>query len=192
MNTWKERLRNTLEPVLTAEDPRAKLGAYHDMPYAIFHYPPEVELEIREDVRLLTIRLENLGKRLTTISLAKCLSAALATEGMDAAAIGETEKSTGVGAMIETLGNVLAEYQPLADLVEARLPTDQDPLKDIIFITRAGALFPFYRTHALLEQLMGRLKVPAVLFYPGELEGPTGLKFMGVLDSDPNYRPRIF
>ena len=27
--------------ITQSDDPRAKLGAYHDMPYAIFHYPPE-------------------------------------------------------------------------------------------------------------------------------------------------------
>ena len=192
MNTWMERLKNTLEPMLGAADPRAKLGAYHDMPYAIFHYPPEAEFELREEVRLLSIRLGNEGKRVKTISLAECLTAALAAEGMDIASIRETEKATGVAAMIETVSNVLADYRPLVDLVTERLPQNQDPLKDIVLLTRAGALFPVYRTHALLEQLKGRLLVPAVLFYPGELEGPTGLKFMGVLAPDPNYRPRIF
>ncbi len=192
MNNWKERLKLTLEPVLMAPDPRAKLGAYHDMPYAIFHYSPEVEFELRDEVRMLATRLENQGKRVKIISLAECLSAALADQGMDVDSIADTEKTTGLAAMTETVHNVLADYRPLVDLVAERLPADQDPLKDVILITRAGALFTVYRTHALLEQLKGRLNVPAVLFYPGELEGPTGLKFMGVLEPDPNYRPRIF
>ncbi len=192
MNDWKERLKNTLEPVLMAADPRAKLGAYHDMPYAIFHYPPEAEFELREEVRLLSTRLGNTGKRVTTVSLAECLSAALHSEGIDASSLRETEKATGTAAMIDTIHNILADYRPLVDLVAERLPADQDPLQDVVLLVRAGALFPVYRTHALLEQLQKRLNVPAVLFYPGELEGPTGLKFMGVLDPDPNYRPRIF
>ena len=192
MNDWKERLKNTLEPVLMAGDPRAKLGAYHDMPYAIFHYAPDAEFDLRDEVRLLSIRLGNAGKRVTTISLAECLTAALVAEGIDSATLRETEKATGIGAMIETIHNILADYRPLVNLVAERLPPDPNPLKDIVFLTRAGALFPVYRTHALLEQLQGKLNVPAVLFYPGELEGPTGLKFMGVLDPDPNYRPRIF
>ena len=192
MNDWKERLKNTLEPVLMAADPRAKLGAYHDMPYAIFHYPPEAEFELREEVRLLSTRLGNSGKRMTTVSLAECLSAALHSEGIDASTLREAEKATGTEAMIDTIHNILADYRPLVDLVAERLPANQDPLQDVVLLVRAGALFPVYRTHALLEQLQKRLNVPAVLFYPGELEGPTGLKFMGVLDPDPNYRPRIF
>jgi hypothetical protein len=36
------------------------------------------------------------------------------------------------------------------------------------------------------------MHIPAVLFYPGELEGAAGLRFMGVLDAEHNYRPKIF
>ena len=83
-------------------------------------------------------------------------------------------------------------YQPLDDLVARRIPDDADPLKDVIFITRAGALFPIYRTSSLLEQLKGKVHVPSVLFYPGELDGVAGLRFMGILDAEHNYRPKIF
>jgi hypothetical protein len=30
------------------------------------------------------------------------------------------------------------------------------------------------------------------LLYPGERRGPTGLSFMGELDPDTDYRPRIY
>ncbi len=63
---------------------------------------------------------------------------------------------------------ILSAYQPLDGLVAASLPPDPDPLRDIVFIVRAGALFPLYRTSSLLEQLKGQVTVPAVLFYPGE------------------------
>lgn len=191
---WKERIKNELEPVLGAADPRPKLGAYHDMPYAIFYYPPEMEFDLREELKLLAVRLENLGKRITTISLSECLMEALDSQGMTAEALMDDEKMTGVEAVVDTIHNILSEdeYRPLVDLVTERLPQQQDPLKDVVLLVRAGALFPVYRTHALLEQLKGRVLVPAVLFYPGELEGPTGLSFMGVYDPDPNYRPKIF
>ena len=80
----------------------------------------------------------------------------------------------------------------LEALVLERLPQDPDPLRDIVFILRTGALFPVYRTFTLLEQLHGQVAVPTVLFYPGDLEGPAGLKFMGVLEAEHNYRAKIF
>jgi Domain of unknown function (DUF1788) len=72
------------------------------------------------------------------------------------------------------------------------MPDDPDPLRDIVFILRTGALFPVYRTFSLLEQLKGRVTVPTVLFYPGDLDGAAGLRFMGVLAAEHNYRPKIF
>ena len=189
---WKERLKQDLEPVLASPDPRGRLSAYHDMPYAIFHYPPDVEFDLRSELDLLATRLENAGKRVTRISLAECLFSAIAAEGYSAQDMLENEPVTGVQTMVDTIHNILGSSNPLVDLVAAQLPADQSPTKDVVLLSRTGALFPVYRSHALLEQMKGRLNVPAVLFYPGELDGPTGLSFMGVLDPDPNYRPRIF
>lgn len=189
---WKERLKLDLEPVLASPDPRVRLSAYHDMPYAIFHYPPDIEFDLRSELDLLATRLENAGKRITRISLAECLFSAIAAEGYSAQDMLENEPVTGVQTMVDTIHNILGSSNPLVDLVAAKLPADQSPTKDVLLMHRAGSLFPVYRCHALLEQMKGRLNVPAVLFYPGDIEGPTGLKFMGVLDPDPNYRPRIF
>ena len=137
-------------------------------------------------------RLEQAGKRVTTISLAQCLQSALEAEQLDAAALAEAETSVGLDATIDTVHQILSEYQPLDNLVAGLIPKSANPRHDVVFIVRAGALFPVYRTSALLEQLKGKVHVPAVLFYPGELDGAAGLRFMGVLDADHNYRPKIF
>ena len=192
MTDWKERLTQQLEVVLRSPDPRPDISAYHDMPYAIFHYPPEAEFDVRQDLALLRTRLERAGKRVTTISLAECLYTALEAEGMGTEALVDAEKSVGLEPTIETVHQVLSEYQPLDELVAKRIPEDADPLHDVVFIVRAGALFPIYRTSSLLEQLKGKIQVPAVLCYPGELDGTAGLRFMGVLDAEHNYRPKIF
>ncbi len=192
MSDWKQRLTRDLEPVLREMDPRARISAYHNMPYAIFHYPPEEEIPLRGELAMLTTRLEQIGKRVTTISLAECLADALAAEGLTTARIANAEKRTGTEKMMDTIHRIISERRPIDDLVAARMPQGADPVRDIVFIVRAGSLFPFYRTSSLLEQLKGKLNVPAVLFYPGELDGVAGLKFMGVLDADHNYRPKIF
>ncbi len=189
---WKQRLVSDLEPALMSADPRPRISAYHDMPYAIFRYPPEDEFQVRQEVALLRTRLEQAGKRVTTISLAECMSAALEAEGLGTQALVDAEKSVGLESTVETIHQVLSEYQPLDDLVASRIPVGVDPLRDVVFIVRAGALFPVYRTSSLLEQLKGKVRVPAVLFYPGELDGAAGLRFMGVLDAEHNYRPKIF
>jgi hypothetical protein len=192
MPDWKERLTQQLEPALKQPDPRQQISAYHDMPYAIFRYPPEEELAVRREIALLRTRLEQLGKRVTVVSLAQCLAEALEVEGMGPEALVDAEKSVGLDATVETVFQILSEYQPLDELVARRIPDDAKPQRDLVFIVRAGALFPMYRTSALLEQLKGKVHVPSVLFYPGALDGAAGLRFMGVLDAEHNYRPKIF
>jgi hypothetical protein len=188
---WKERLTQRLEPVLAERDPRPQLSSYHDMPYAIFRYDPRAEFAIRKEITLLTTRLEQKGKRVTRISLAECLWEAIEEEGpLDR--LVQAEKSAGLDAAIETVHGFLAEYQPLVELVAKRFPPDPDPFRDIIFIIRVGSLYPVYRPYPLVEQMKGRVDAPAVLFYPGELAPPAGLRFMGIADAEHNYRPKIF
>jgi hypothetical protein len=186
-----KRIARDLEPVLSLPDPRMKLSAYHDMPYAIFRYDPEEELELRKQVALLETRLSQKGKRIKRISLAECLDEAMRSQ-QPLAEWFSAEREQGVETLVETIHFVLSEYAPLVDLVAARMPENADPLCDIVFILRTGALFPVYRTFSLLEQLKGRIQVPTVLFYPGDLDGAAGLRFMGVLEAEHNYRPKIF
>ena len=50
-----------------------------------------------------------------------------------------------------------------------------------------------YRISALLEQMLGKMRVPAVLFYPGTWSG--SLNYMGMRSEDEplgNYRVKIY
>ncbi len=192
MKDWKKRLTEDLEPILMRPDPRPEISAYHDMPYAIFRYSPADEFDVRRETALLRTRLEQAGKTVTTISLADCLQEALEAVEMGPEALAEAERTMGLETVIETIHEVISSYQPLDELVARRIPNDEDPTRHLVFITRAGALFPMYRTSSLLEQLKGKVLIPSVLFYPGELDGAAGLRFMGVLDAEHNYRPKIF
>jgi len=191
MSDLDHRLRDVLGPLLEQPDPRKQISAYHDMPYALFRYDAEEEFDLRKQVTMLETRLTQKGKRVKRISLAECLDEAMRSqrplEEWFAA-----EREQGTDTIVQTVHAVLSEYAPLVELVANRMPEDADPLRDIVFILRTGALFPVYRTFSLLEQLKGRVNVPTILFYPGSLDGAAGLKFMGVLDAEHNYRPKIF
>jgi len=191
MSDFEQRLRQTLEPILELTDPRQRISAYHDMPYALFRYDPEDEFELRKQVEMLETRLFQKGKRIKRISLAECLDEALRSQNPPEEWFA-AEREQGIETIIETIHSVLSDYCPLVDLVAGRMPEDPDPLRDIVFILRTGALFPVYRTFSLLEQIKGRVHVPTVLFYPGDLDGAAGLRFMGVMDAEHNYRPKIF
>lgn len=191
MNDLEHRLRTVLEPILEMREPREKLSAYHDMPYALFQYDPADEFELRKQVTLLETRLTQKGKRVFRISLAECLDEAMKSQNpLDAWFTAEREQ--GVETVVETVHAVLAEYAPLVELVVKRMPPDLEAARDVVFILRTGALFPAYRTFSLLEQLKGRVAAPTILFYPGTRDGAAGLRFMGVLEPEHNYRPKIF
>jgi hypothetical protein len=191
MSDLEHRLKRDLEPVLELADPRERISAYHDMPYALFRYEPDEEFDLRTQVTLLDTRLTQKGKRVKHISLAECLNEAMCSQ-RPLEDWFTAEREQGTDTMVETVHSVLSEYAPLVDLVAARMPDAPNPLRDIVFIVRTGALFPVYRTFSLLEQLTGRVTVPTVLFYPGDLDGAAGLRFMGVLAAEHNYRPKIF
>ena len=191
LDPMPQRIAKDLEPILALPDPRPKISAYHSMPYAIFRYDPTEEFSLRAQVGMLQTRLEMRGKRVTRISLAECLDVAMRSERpLDEWF--EAERSVGVYIVVDTVHEVLADGELLERLIVERLPENPDPLRDIVFILRTGALFPVYRTFTLLERLHGQIGVPTVLFYPGDLEGPAGLKFMGVLQAEHNYRAKIF
>lgn len=191
MSKFEHRLKHDLEPVLQSRDPRERLSVYHDMPFAIFRYDPDEELELRQQMMALKTRLENRGKSVHLISLADCLDSAMELE-RPLSEWFDVERDLGLSTVVDTMHSILSDYHPLVELVAKRIPKDADPLRDVIFLWRTGALFPVYRTFALLEQLKGYTQVPTILFYPGDLDGPAGLKFMGVLEAEHNYRAKIF
>ena len=190
MSDWKKRLRETLEPILMEEDPRPDISAYHEMPLCIFLYEPSAEFQLRQELSLLKTRLEQRGKHVTNISLMQCMMTAL-DEKAPIQDLIEAERTLGHKTVAQTVHQVLSEYAPLDQIALRMVPENTDPLRDILWFTRAGALYPCYRTSTLIEHFQGKLNAPGVLFYPGELEGPAGLRFMGIHEAEHNYRARI-
>ncbi len=179
---------------LIADPPR--ISAYHDLPFAIFLYYPTEEFEYRQKLRLLAISLEqNHHRRVTCISLAGMMWEAIReTEGV--AAIVEEEREMGFDRAQRTLSTLLSDpdFAPLPVALENRM-RELDPATDVVFLVRAGVFAPaIYHMSKLLDEMKGRTAVPTVLFYPGGLEGNTGLIFMDMTDREAigNYRVKIY
>jgi hypothetical protein len=47
MSDLEHRINENLEPILELSDPRQRISAYHDMPYALLRYDPEDEFALR-------------------------------------------------------------------------------------------------------------------------------------------------
>jgi len=189
----KERVR-TLEADLKAAPMRHYI--YHDLPFAIFCYPPEQEWAMRREVNLLKTRLENdTHRKVTFVSLADLLWQAIdESEGIEA--VVELERRDGFEAAQLQIQDYLSDpdWRPLPDLLAERL-AELDPDHHIAFIVRAGALAPnIYRVSKLLDEMKGRTRVPCVLFMPATTEGRSSLRFMGIAENEGrgSYHTKVY
>jgi len=192
MSSLKDRidlLENDLKAVPT------RINVYHDLPFAILRYDPVEEWELRKEAKLLATRLEAAGKEVHIIPMAEFLWKAIdETEGMDAVVM--LERDRGYLAAQEQVTTYLSDrdWRPLATLLSERL-ADYDPAKCIVFLTRVAAMAPgLYHVSKLLDEMHGKTRVTTILFYPGSIEGTTGLRFMDLKDRDAlgNYRVKIY
>jgi BREX protein BrxB len=192
MSSLKERIE-LLENDMRAKPPR--ISVYHDLPFAILRYDPAEEWELRREVRLLATRLEGIGKEVYIIPMSEFLWRAIEeTEGLDA--IAELERERGYLAAQDQVTTYLSDrdFRPLAQLLAERL-NQYDPGKTVAFLTRVAAMAPgIYHMSKLLDLMQGKTRVTTILFYPGSIEGTTGLRFMDLKDRDAlgNYRVKIY
>ncbi len=193
MSSLHERI-NVLEADLRASPMRHYNNA--GLPFAVFCYPPEQEWAMRTEIGLLQTRLENATERtIRTISLAELMWQAVdESEGIEA--IAALERRSGFDAAQEQIQTYLSDelFRPLPDLLAEQL-AQLDPSRHIAFIVRAGALAPnIYRVSALLDKMLGRTRVPCVLFMPATTEGRSSLRFMGIAENEGrgSYHTKVY
>ena len=188
-----------LESDLKAVPPR--INVYHDLPFAIMRYEPADEWELRREIKLLATRLEAVGKEVQIIPMSELLWSALEKvhqkdddEGLEA--IIGLEKERGYVEAQQQVTTYLSSkvWIPLWDLLAERLASI-GPENSVVFLTRVAAMSPgIFHMSMLLDKMQGKTKVATVLFYPGSIEGTTGLRFMDLKDRDTlgNYRVKIY
>jgi Domain of unknown function (DUF1788) len=178
-----------------------QIGVYQDLPFAIMRYDPTDEWELRREVKLLATRLEAVGKEVHIIPMSELLWSALEKvhqkdddEGLEAV-IG-LERERGYVEAQQQVTTYLSSkvWVPLWDLLAERLATIS-PANSVVFLTRVAAMSPgIFHMSMLLDKMHGKTKVATILFYPGSIEGTTGLRFMDLKDRDAlgNYRVKIY
>jgi hypothetical protein len=192
MLSLRERI-DLLENDLKAKPLR--ISVYHDMPFAILRYEPSEEWVLRKELSFLATRLNSNGKDVVFISLAELLWEAIeGSEGLDI--LVDYERAEGFEKAQEQVTTYLSDsdYKPLRDLLADRLRSLNSE-KNIVFLTRAASMAPaIYPMSRLLDEMHGRTRVTTILFYPGTLEGTTGLRFMDLKDREVhgNYRVKIY
>jgi hypothetical protein len=182
-----------LEKDLSTTPPR--VSVYSDLPFAILRYDPTDEWNLRREAKLLATRLKAIGREVHIISLADLLWQIVAeTEGLHA--VVELERQRGFESAQEQITTYLSDvdWRPLPDLLTDRMKS-LDPDRHVVFLTRAAVMAPaIYHMSKLLDEMQGRTRVITILFYPGTLDGTTGLRFMALKDREAlgNYRVKIY
>lgn len=184
----------------------AQISTIRNYRFAILPYDPEKEFELRREVVKLTTELENRGWAIETISLHALLMTRLQATGPDTlTALAAREKRLfakdparalshlreQIAPHIEGPQGIAADVSAAVDAIAQKHASNLDRV--LVLVARAGALYPFFRSSALLKHLDGRTNnLPVVLLYPGRRSDQTALSFMGELPPDRDYRPRIY
>jgi len=183
-----------------------RISTMRNYRFAILQYAPGDEFKLRSEVRRLSTDLIANGWVVLSISLQRLLFDRIRAQGDDwtrrviaqertTAARGRERGlsylKTKLAPLIEGPDGVSTDCSRIIQAFAAANPDRSD--RALALIGRAGALYPFFRSSALLRHLDGNTSnVPVVLLYPGTRIGQTGLSFMGELNSDNDYRPRIY
>ncbi len=187
-------------------DDGPQISTMRNYRFALLQYDPVDEFTVRQETQHLFADLKAHGWEVLPLDLQKLLVARIGALGEEwTSRVIEAEKRM---AGIETERGLNYLKSKIAPLIEGPDGIAADCSREILahvakhpdrvdrtlaLIGRAGALYPFFRSSALLRHLDGRTaNVPVVLLYPGGRRGPTGLSFMGVLEPDSDYRPRIY
>lgn len=198
IDTLKKDLLNPAGPSISTN---------RNYPFALFQYLPQEEFEMRTKLADLLDALRNKGWTILNVDLFSTFIELLAEEeeGELIEALIEEEKlqyqthhndyKLPISVLQNSLDVIFKDQDKYAKLVLDKIKEKtehSDEMKTVIFLSRIGGLYPFYRTSSLLRYLDKGIRVPTIVLYPGERTEQYYLSFMGEMDADRDYRPRIY
>ena len=166
-----------------------KQGLGNEVPFFICPFKPEEAVEMDRLQRQLINRLEQTGVRILEINLYDLSIEMLKKEG-DFEWIIENEAKMAKQKLQEELQGILSvEHALIPAIAEIILNSEFD----VLFLTGVGEVFPYIRSHNVLNNLQSTAKEkPTVLFFPGSythsLESGASLDLFGRLHDDKYYR----
>ncbi|MBM7334504.1 DUF1788 domain-containing protein [Alcanivorax marinus] len=184
----QERLQH-LFSVVSGQRFLNKQGLGNEVPFFICPYRPKEALEMERLQRQLVNRLEQAGIRILSINLYD-LAVDILKERDIWEQVLELEPTVSKDQLKELLQGVL---DPEAHLVPAIAAKLQSVEFDVLFLSGVGEVFPYIRSHNVLNNLQSTAKdQPTVMFFPGSythsLETGASLDLFGRLHDDKYYR----
>jgi len=178
-----------LTAVLSSKKFLNKQGLGNELPFFIFPYDPRDELEIKVMLPRLIKKLSEAKINTLQIDLYD-----LSIEIIERRGIWEnvlnSEGEISKAELKELLQGVLDTENHLIPAIKKKMDQSQF---DILLITGIGEVFPYIRSHNVLNNLQSTAKEqPTVMFFPGKyehsLEDGASLQLFGRLQDDKYYR----
>ena len=183
MKSLDERLAMIEEAISEEEFIRNK-GLSNEVGYYVFDYPAEEELNVRD--YLESLRKRNIknqpGYHLKIYDVYNIMIDLIEEEGLYEDCI-EMEENEGLDYLISAINDILRiDYD---DNYFNTYIEENTPDKSVVFITGVGKIFPFVRSHGILNKLhLVFDRVPVVLFYPGKYDGQSLVLFSEFKDEN--------
>lgn len=183
-----------------------RISTMRNYRFAILTYEPEKEFEMRQRIRGLSDELRGKGWNVLPISLQQLLLDRLKAEDPRVLEsvmrmehrLYEKDPARSLKHLKDKLTRYIEGADGIAkDVIETigQFADDhpEQSHQTLFFLGRTGALYPFFRSSALLKHIDGKTRnLPVVVLYPGKREGRQALSFMGELSTDRDYRPRVY
>jgi hypothetical protein len=185
-------MRNSPEQlfqILSHSDFLAMKGLANEVPIFIQTYHPGDEDKMEQTVSTIASRLKKGGIPVAVVDLFELVLDLLASDKRLERAI-ETEPAMTKRKMLEMLNNVA---DPKTRLIPRLSQIIGAPDIKLSLIKGVGHVYPFLRTHTILESLQpAMMKHPVVMFFPGEYTHEEGeasqLRLFGQLVEPPQSR----
>ncbi|MGB2058430.1 MAG: DUF1788 domain-containing protein [Alcanivorax sp.] len=166
-----------------------KQGLGNEVPFFICPYRPEEAVDMDRLQRQLVNRLEQAGIKILCINLYD-LAVDILKDREIWEQVLELEPTVAKDQLKELLQGVLDPEAHLVPAIGAKL---QSVEFDVLFISGVGEVFPYIRSHNVLNNLQSTAKdQPTVMFFPGSythsLETGASLDLFGRLHDDKYYR----
>ncbi|MFD1874331.1 DUF1788 domain-containing protein [Hymenobacter bucti] len=170
--------------VISTEDFLEMKSLGGEIPFFIAPFSPKNQVEVDKAFKGLKNKLENQGIAALEINLYDLVFSILNKE-LGEGEIFEIEQSSEKGEFKQSLQSVLDVNEVLIPAIKKIIDSSSAKL---YFLTGIGLVFPFLRSHNILNNLQSVAKsAPTITFFPGVYDGYS-LELFGLLKDDNYYR----
>ena len=183
MNDIAEKFRHLFN-VVSSQSFLNKESLGGEIPFFISSYDATQEIEVKNSIKRLIKKLDTSGVPVLEINLYDLVCEILEDKGgMDR--MFRVEKAKSKEKFLRALQSSLNIHQVLMPLIDEKI---KDSEAKVYFLTDIGLVFPYIRSHNVLNNLQNIAKeAPTVAFFPGDYNGHT-LNLFGLLKDDNYYR----